>query len=79
MKKVIYLLLCLLAGINIVMAQTRRVTGTVISAEDNEPIIGASVVIKGTQNGTVTDIDGKYVLTASPNDRTLVEIGRAHV
>ncbi len=72
MKKVIYLLLCLFAGINIAMAQTRRITGTVISAEDNEPIIGASVVIKGTQNGTVTDIDGKYSLSVSPNEKTLI-------
>ena len=72
MKKVMYLMLCLIAGINIVMAQNRQITGTVFSAEDNEPIIGASVVVKGTQNGTVTDIDGNYTLSVSPNATTLV-------
>ena len=72
MKKVMYIMLCLIAGINIVMAQNRQITGTVFSAEDNEPIIGASVVVKGTQNGTVTDIDGNYTLSVSPNATTLV-------
>ena len=72
MKKVMYLMLCLIAGINIVMAQNRQITGTVFSAEDNEPIIGASVVVKGKQNGTVTDIDGNYTLFVSPNATTSV-------
>ena len=48
MKKLTYLLLCLVLGIGLATAQTRKVTGTVISAEDSEPIIGASVIVKGT-------------------------------
>ena len=40
MKKLTYLLLCLVLGIGLATAQTRKVTGTVISAEDSEPIIG---------------------------------------
>ena len=43
------------------MAQNRTVTGTVTSAEDGEPVIGASVVVVGTNIGTVTDIDVKAV------------------
>ena len=46
MNKLTYLLLCLVLGIGLATAQTRKVTGTVISAEDSEPIIGASVIVK---------------------------------
>ena len=60
MKKLTYLLLCLVLGIGLATAQTRKVTGTVISAEDSEPIIGASVIVKGTTTGTVTDFDGAF-------------------
>lgn len=48
MKRLTFLLFCLLLGIGMANAQTTKVTGTVISAEDNEPIIGASIVVKGT-------------------------------
>ncbi|MDW7694902.1 TonB-dependent receptor [Flammeovirgaceae bacterium SG7u.111] len=40
------------------------ITGTITSSEDNEPLPGVSVLIKGTSMGTVTDIDGKYKLNA---------------
>jgi TonB-linked SusC/RagA family outer membrane protein len=53
------------------MAQTTRITGTVISAEDNEPVIGASLVVKGTTIGTVTDFDGTFTLDVPTNARTL--------
>lgn len=50
-------------------AQTREVSGVVISGEDNLPLPGASVLVKGTTNGTVTDIDGKFTLSVSgPSD-----------
>lgn len=39
------------------------ITGIVISAEDNEPIIGASVLVKGSTTGAVTDLDGKFTIT----------------
>ncbi len=57
MKKQIIVLFCAVAGF--VTAQARTITGTVV---DNfgDPIIGASIVEKGTTNGTVTDIDGKF-------------------
>ena len=50
--------------------QDIRVSGTVLS-EENEPLPGANVIIKGTTNGTVTDIAGNYSLDA-PEDGTLV-------
>lgn len=62
-----YLLLCLLAGISISTAQTMKVTGTVVSSEDGEPIIGATVLVKGTTNGTITDVNGSFSLNADKN------------
>ncbi len=46
-------------------AQGQMVTGTVTDAQ-GEPVIGASVMVKGTSNGTVTDIDGHFSLKAEP-------------
>ena len=51
----------LLLGASAAFAQTFSVTGTV-SDEAGEPLIGSSIVIKGTTNGTVTDIDGRFTL-----------------
>jgi TonB-linked SusC/RagA family outer membrane protein len=70
-KRLTYLLLCLITSIGFVMAQTTRITGTVISAEDNEPVIGASLVVKGTTTGTVTDFDGTFTLNVPAGARTL--------
>ena len=50
-------------------AQT-TVTGTVVSQEDGEPVIGASVKVDGTKTGTVTDVDGNFTLTV-PNGTKL--------
>ncbi len=72
MKKLTFLFLCLLMGIGLVSAQTTAVKGIVISAEDNEPIIGASVLVKGTTVGTVTDIDGAFDLNVPTSSKTLV-------
>ena len=44
------------------LAQT-KVSGTVISSEDGQPVIGASIVIVGTKQGTVTNVDGKFTLS----------------
>jgi TonB-linked SusC/RagA family outer membrane protein len=47
-------------------SQQVQVSGTVISATDNLPMPGASVVIKGTVTGTTTDLNGKYTVKANP-------------
>lgn len=73
MRKLTYLLFCLVLGIGLANAQTTKVTGTVISADDNEPIVGASVVVKGsTTIGTVTDFDGMFSLDVPSSAKTLV-------
>ncbi|TDB09698.1 hypothetical protein E1I95_25540 [Phocaeicola dorei] len=43
-----------------------KVTGTVISEEDGLPVVGASILVKGTTVGTVTDMDGKFTLSNVP-------------
>ena len=60
------LLTCMFIGIGIVTAQTQKITGVVISEEDGLPIVGASVLVKGTTIGTVTDIDGNFTLPNVP-------------
>jgi hypothetical protein len=50
-----------------VQAQDRPVTGTVLSASGREPIIGATVLVKNTTNGTATDAQGKFSIVAPPN------------
>ena len=47
----------------VLQAQSLQVEGTVISKSDGEPIIGATVLEKGTTNGTITDFDGKFSLS----------------
>lgn len=61
MKRLFFMLTCLLAAV--AMNATVTVRGVVTSAEDKEPVIGASVLEKGTTNGTITDFDGMYELT----------------
>ena len=54
-------------GIGLVNAQVRKVTGTVTSEEDGLPVVGASVLVKGTTVGTVTDIDGNFTISNVPS------------
>ena len=63
------LLLLLSAGLLLcgqVWAQAQTITGTVLNAADNEPVIGASVQVDGTTKGTITDFDGKFSLEVEP-------------
>jgi TonB-linked SusC/RagA family outer membrane protein len=57
--------LLVLCGAGVINAQSLTVTGTVTSATDNEPLIGASVIVKGSSSGAATNIDGAYSITAS--------------
>ena len=62
-NKLLAFMLALLATAGTLFAQN-RVMGTV--TDDIGPVIGASVMEKGTQNGAVTDLDGNYVITVKP-------------
>lgn len=64
----------LLACLSVIgmMAQT-RVSGIVISEEDGEPIVGASILVEGTTMGTVSDIDGRFIFpNLPPTAKTLI-------
>ena len=65
--KSIVALTCLLLTSASAFAQTKTVTGTVTDAT-NEPLIGASVLVQGTSTGTITDMDGKYSISVTPED-----------
>lgn len=69
-KKLTFVILCLVMAIGVTTAQT-KVTGNVTYAEDGEPVIGASVVVKGTTVGAVTDIDGNFAFEAPENGKML--------
>ena len=51
--------------------QGYQVTGHIVSAEDDQPMIGVSIVEKGTTNGVITDIDGNYSITVTKTPATL--------
>lgn len=73
MRKLTFLLACLfLVGVGLVHAQSRSVSGKVFSAEDGQPIIGASVVVKGTTMGTITGVNGDFTISLPSNEKTLV-------
>ena len=72
MKKISLLLAFLgFIGLQVVFAQTRELSGVVTSSEDGNTIPGASVVVKGTTLGTVTDVDGKFTLKVPRDTKVL--------
>ena len=73
MKKIaIFLSILLFMGNLVTFAQTQTITGTVISVEDDMPIPGVSVSVKGTTLGTVTNIDGEYTLKVPQDAQALM-------
>ena len=66
-RKLMLLLVCLFVGIGLVTAQNQTVTGVVISEEDGQPVIGASVRVENTQLGAITDVDGKFRISNVPS------------
>ena len=71
-KRLTMLLMGLFLIVGGALAQT-KVSGTVVSQEDGEPIIGASVLVVGTQIGTVTNGQGRFTLTL-PQGRTQIRV-----
>ncbi len=69
-KRLFSFLACLLLSMGMAFAQT-KVSGTVVSQQDGEPIVGASVLVEGTKTGTVTDVDGHFELSV-PSDSKLI-------
>jgi TonB-dependent starch-binding outer membrane protein SusC len=67
LTKLAFSLLLVVGGMSFLSAQ-RVVSGTITDASNGDPLIGANVLVKGTQVGTITDIDGSYSLKVSPSD-----------
>ena len=73
MKKVLLFLMSLVLCVATAAAQGRGVSGTVTDAADHEPLIGATVTVKGASGqGAVTDINGKFTLKGVKAGATLV-------
>ncbi|MEG1905433.1 MAG: TonB-dependent receptor, partial [Bacteroidales bacterium] len=72
MKKFSVLSAAVVCSVGMAYAQHHTVSGTIISSEDGEPVIGASVIVKGTTIGTVTDFDGKFSLDLEQKNHTLI-------
>jgi len=73
MRKITILLAFLfMLGASYAQAQTRTISGKVTSAEDGGGLPGVTVLVKGTQTGTITDLDGNYKLTIPSDATTLV-------
>ena len=56
----------------VVLAQGPQTVQGTVSDSSGEPVIGGSVFVKGTQNGTVTDVDGTYALSGARTGNVLV-------
>lgn len=68
MKKRIYLLSLMVMMTLGMRAQSLTVTGVVMAQDEPDPVIGANVMVKGTTNGTITDFDGNFSLSAKTGD-----------
>lgn len=61
-----------MVSISLVSAQTKTASGRVISSEDGQPVIGAGVYVKGSNQGASTDLNGQYSITVPVSTQTLV-------
>ena len=68
-SRILILLMVTLLPLFSLSAQTKlEITGTITSSEDSEPLVGVNILVKGTSNGTISDMDGNYAISASEND-----------
>lgn len=72
MKRFFLALICFFTGINVLNAQTLQVSGVVIDETDN-PVIGATILVKETQASTSTDINGRFKISV-PNVKSVLRI-----
>jgi TonB-linked SusC/RagA family outer membrane protein len=70
-KRFAFLLVNLFLFVGMAFAQT-KISGTVVSQEDGDPIIGASVIVEGTKTGVATDIDGRFTIDVPAGKKLVV-------
>jgi TonB-linked SusC/RagA family outer membrane protein len=73
-KKLTIFFACLLLCVGNTFAQTRTIRGSVVSSDDGQPIIGASVIVEGSKNGSATDAEGKFIISRVPDDAKSVKV-----
>lgn len=72
----LYCFLLLLVCMGVTAQTNYKISGTVVAAKDSEPLIGVNVLQKGTTNGTVTDIDGNFILSVPlPCELSITYVG----
>lgn len=71
MKKVKILLIMLLFGLGLSLSAQTVIKGTIKSDEEKDGLVGASVLVKGTTQGTITDVNGNFELNADPQTAVL--------
>ena len=71
MRKLFLILMTLVASSWAAMAQSRTISGTVVDAGNNEPLIGVTVLPNGGGQGAATDIDGNFTITRQCKDSPL--------
>ena len=69
-KRLTMFLACLFLSVGMALAQT-KVTGTVLSQEDGEPIVGATIQVVGTKSGGLTDVNGRFSVEVPRNGALL--------
>ena len=70
-KRLNLVLMMLFLYVGTLMAQT-SISGTVVSADDNEPLMGVSILVEGTKNRTITNLDGKFTIPDVKQNAVLV-------
>lgn len=70
MRKLILLIACLLTSMALAIAQTQQINGTVVD-ETGKPIVGATILVKGTITGVASDVDGKFSIQLPTGQVTL--------
>jgi TonB-dependent starch-binding outer membrane protein SusC len=66
MRKICLFLGLFVLAANILLAQERRVTGTVTSESDGTTLPGVTILVKGTTKGAITDVNGRYEINVAP-------------
>ena len=67
LKWMFLLFLSLLLSPPLLWGQNHSIKGQIVDAKSNEPLIGVNITVEGTSNGTISDVDGHFTLTATPD------------
>jgi len=78
MKRFLLFFSVLFLSYGMVWAQSQTINGQVLDAVNEEPVVGASIVVQGTNQGTITDVDGKFTISVEPNATLMISFIGMH-